>query len=74
MHGMLSICIDTPEANCMTRFGIVHLVLQLLPVLNMFFLLCTAAGAALYASDEEDKRLEQEEVHAAGQAYRDDPT
>lgn len=55
------------------RFGIVHLVLQLIPVLNMFFLLCTAAGAALFAADEEDKRLEEEDVQAAGQPYHDDP-
>jgi hypothetical protein len=39
----------------------------------MFFLLCTAAGAALYASDEEDKRLEQEGAQAANQPYHDDP-
>ena len=56
------------------RFGIVHLILQLVPVLNMFFLLCTAAGAALYASDEEYTRLEEEDVQAsAGQPYHDDP-
>jgi uncharacterized protein involved in cysteine biosynthesis len=55
------------------RFGIVHLILQLVPVFNMFFLLCTAAGAALYATDEEDKRLEQEDAQVAGQRYHDDP-
>merc|ERR1711981_792163 len=55
-------------------FGIVHLVLQLVPVLNMFFLLCTAAGAALYAADEEDQRLLEEDVQPAdGQPYHDDP-
>lgn len=56
-----------------SRFGIVHLVLQLIPVLNMFFLLCTAAGAALFASDEETRRLQQEDAQASGQPYHDDP-
>jgi uncharacterized protein involved in cysteine biosynthesis len=57
----------------LSRFGIVHLILQLIPVLNMFFLLCTAAGAALYASDEEEKRLDRETIAAAQQPYHDDP-
>jgi len=40
----------------------------------MFFLLCTAAGAALYAADEEDQRLLEEDVQPAdGQPYHDDP-
>jgi hypothetical protein len=39
----------------------------------MFFLLCTAAGAALYASDEEEKRLDRETIAAAQQPYHDDP-
>lgn len=42
------------------RFGTVALVLQLIPVLSMFFLLTTAAGAALWAADlakqEEEER------------------
>ena len=62
--------------NVMTdiyRFGTVHLMLQLIPVLNMFFLLCTAAGAALYASNEEDRRRREEDVQAPGQPYHDDP-
>ena len=59
--------------NFLHRFGIVHLILQLIPVLNMFLLLCTAAGAALFASDEEDRRLEEEDVQASGQPYHDNP-
>lgn len=40
------------------RFGTVSLALQLVPVLSMFFLLTTAAGAALWAVKlEEERRL-----------------
>ena len=64
------------------RFGTVALVLQLVPVLSMFFLLTTAAGSALWAVKlEEQKRLvEEAPVPPAGAtdeeappAYTDDP-
>jgi len=39
-----------------TWFGIIALLLQLVPVIQMFFLLTTAAGAALWAVKLEQKR------------------
>lgn len=43
------------------RFGTVALLLQLVPILSMFFLMTTAAGSALWASELENRRglLEQ---------------
>ena len=67
-----------------TWFGTVALILQLVPVLSMFFLLTTAAGSALWVVKlEEQKRLtvgtaEQEPGQGlvdeeAPPAYTDDP-
>jgi hypothetical protein len=43
------------------RFGTVALILQLVPILSMFFLLTTAAGSALWVVKlEEQKRLIRE--------------
>ncbi|BCS27447.1 EI24 domain-containing protein [Aspergillus puulaauensis] len=39
-----------------TTFGTVALVLQLIPVLSMFFLMSTAVGAALWAVEIENRR------------------
>ena len=39
-----------------TWFGTVALLLQLIPVLSMFFLLTTAAGSALWVANIEDAR------------------
>lgn len=42
------------------RFGTVALMLQLVPVLSMFFLLTTACGSALWAVKlEEQRRIEE---------------
>jgi hypothetical protein len=42
-------------------FGTVALCLQLIPVLSMFFLLSTATGSAIWATDlEEERRLQEE--------------
>ncbi|KFY28824.1 hypothetical protein V491_00262, partial [Pseudogymnoascus sp. VKM F-3775] len=38
------------------EFGTIALLLQLVPVLSMFFLLTSAAGSALWAADLEDER------------------
>lgn len=58
-------------------FGMCHLVLQLVPVLNMFFLLTTAAGAGLFAVEEERVRLLREEDGEGGAerlpVYTDEP-
>lgn len=56
------------------RFGTIHLLLQLIPVLNMFFLITTAAGSGLYAADEE-ARLRQvvENQQTPDGQYTDDP-
>lgn len=56
------------------RFGTIHLVLQLIPVLNMFFLITTAAGSGLYAADEEARRLQEIEAQRQPEGqYTDDP-
>jgi hypothetical protein len=62
-----------------TGFGTIALMLQLVPVLQMFFLLTTAAGSALWVVELEQHRraLEDEEARAQlGQdgQYRDDPS
>ncbi|KAJ7825162.1 hypothetical protein B0H13DRAFT_2122674 [Mycena leptocephala] len=44
-----------------TWFGMVALLLQLVPMLCMLFLLTTAAGAALWAADLEKKRIREQE-------------
>jgi len=44
------------DADMIYRFGIIALLLQLVPVIQMFFLLTTAAGAALWAVKLEQKR------------------
>ncbi|PBP16325.1 hypothetical protein BUE80_DR012973 [Diplocarpon rosae] len=58
-----------------TWFGTVALVLQLIPILSMFFLLTTAAGSALWAVKlEEQKRLiEEAPVPAPGTTDEEDP-
>jgi hypothetical protein len=57
------------EANhsCYVRFGTVHLALQLVPGLSMFFLLTTAAGSALWAAKLEKKRRLELEALRAGE-------
>jgi hypothetical protein len=48
------------------RFGTIALLLQLIPVLSMFFLLTSAAGSALWAADiEEAKQRQAQAVEAA---------
>ncbi|KAJ7157563.1 hypothetical protein C8R43DRAFT_996932 [Mycena crocata] len=44
-----------------TWFGMVSLLLQLIPVLSMLFLLTTAAGAALWAADLSRKKAREEQ-------------
>jgi uncharacterized protein involved in cysteine biosynthesis len=58
-----------------TWFGTVALMLQLVPVLSMFFLLTTAAGSALWVAKLEEMR-QARESNAPGDAppeYVDDP-
>jgi hypothetical protein len=52
-------------------FGTVALLLQLIPVLSMFFLITTAAGSALWAADLEDRKHRQEDAIEDG--YTDEP-
>ncbi|KAF2495235.1 hypothetical protein BU16DRAFT_461980 [Lophium mytilinum] len=56
-----------------TWFGTVALLLQLIPVLSMFFLMTTAAGSALWAADLETQ-LQREEAQSTvvGPSYTDD--
>jgi hypothetical protein len=57
-----------------SRFGTVHLLLQLVPVLNMFFLMTTAAGSGLYSVKEEERRRREEERSRPGEdQYADNP-
>jgi hypothetical protein len=62
------------------RFGTVALLLQLVPVLSMFFLLTTAAGSALWAVKLEEQRRIDDTRQAAVATdeempppYTDDP-
>jgi len=60
-----------------TWFGSIALLLQLVPVLSMFFLLTTACGSALWVVKlEEQKRLIEEAPvrdDEVPQPYTDDP-
>lgn len=48
--------------------------MQLVPVLNMFFLMSTAVGAGLYSVKEEERRHQQEGRHLLpDEPYADDP-
>lgn len=55
------------------RFGIVALVLQLVPVLSMLLLLTTAAGSALWAAGLEEERRFDELLQQQADGYREDP-
>jgi Etoposide-induced protein 2.4 (EI24) len=56
-----------------TWFGTVALMLQLVPVLSMFFLLTSAAGSALWVAKMEKARRERERVSAPEDPYHDEP-
>lgn len=56
-----------------TWFGTVALMLQLVPVLSMFFLLTSAAGSALWVAKMEKARIERERVSAPEDPYHDIP-
>ncbi|KAH8593773.1 hypothetical protein B0O99DRAFT_626119 [Bisporella sp. PMI_857] len=57
-----------------TWFGTVALILQLVPVLSMFFLLTTAAGSALWVIKlEEQKRLVPEAQNRSNVADGEEP-
>lgn len=57
-----------------TWFGTTALLLQLVPVLSMFFLLTTAAGSALWAAKMERARRMQENASTGdNERYQDDP-
>ncbi|KAJ5760583.1 hypothetical protein N7520_007739 [Penicillium odoratum] len=58
-----------------TTFGTVALILQLIPPFSMLFLITTAAGAALWASELEQKRqIANQRPTRLGDAYQDDFT
>jgi hypothetical protein len=51
------------------------MILQLIPPFSMFFLMTTAAGAALWAADLEHKRqLADQRPSRLGNGYHDDLT
>ncbi|KAL3493098.1 hypothetical protein BJX62DRAFT_90653 [Aspergillus germanicus] len=56
-----------------TTFGTVALILQLIPVLSMFFLMSTAVGAALWVAEIENRRplLASGRRSDRDEAYRD---
>jgi hypothetical protein len=55
----------------------VYMILQLVPVLSMFFLLTSAAGSALWAVRIEEEERAAYEAHAEREAmpeaYADEP-
>ena len=58
-----------------TLFGMVALLLQLVPVLSMLFLLTSAAGSALWVVQiEKAKRAQESNSQISNEQYRDDPT
>ena len=59
-----------------TWFGIVALALQLVPVLQMLFLLTTAAGSGLWAAKMEKARRKRQAAppQSIPEPYHDDPT
>jgi len=69
---------DTLGALIMTwltmyRYGTVYLFLQLVPPFSMFFLLTAPASSALWATDLERMRREQEANEAQTRQYTDEP-
>lgn len=57
-----------------TLFGTMALLLQLVPIASMFFLLTTAAGSALWASDmERAKNGAHQRTELDDAQYRDEP-
>ncbi|KAF2201675.1 hypothetical protein GQ43DRAFT_415305 [Delitschia confertaspora ATCC 74209] len=56
-----------------TWYGVVYLLLQLVPVLSMLFLLTAAVSSALWAADLEIERRNLAVRIQTGQEYRDDP-
>jgi uncharacterized protein involved in cysteine biosynthesis len=57
-----------------TWFGAIALLLQLVPILSMFFLLTSAAGSGLWAAKMEKARRGRENVTVEGpEPYHDDP-
>jgi hypothetical protein len=65
----------------LSRFGIVYMILELLPPLSMLFLFTTAAGSALWAVKlEEEEQNSQRQIAEADveedeqpPAYEDNP-
>ncbi|KAF2835121.1 hypothetical protein M501DRAFT_1008719 [Patellaria atrata CBS 101060] len=55
-----------------TWFGTIALLLQLIPVANMFFLFTTACGASLWAARLEEERRIREAQIVDDSEYRDD--
>ena len=58
-----------------TWFGVVALALQLVPVLQMFFLLTTSAGSGLWAAKMEKARRKRQAAppQSMPEPYQDDP-
>jgi uncharacterized protein involved in cysteine biosynthesis len=57
-----------------TWFGSVALLLQLVPILSMFFLLTTAAGSALWVVKLEEQKALVEDGIAVGAEEHQEPT
>jgi uncharacterized protein involved in cysteine biosynthesis len=57
-----------------TWFGSVALLLQLVPILSMFFLLTTAAGSALWVVKLEEQKALVEDGIAVGAEQQQQPT
>jgi hypothetical protein len=61
------------RTNYLCRYGTIYLLLQLVPILSMFFLLTAAVSSALWAADLETERRQQE-ARAEAPQYTDEPT
>ena len=74
---MLEVPIRSREMLTGFRFGTIALLLQLVPVLSMFFLLTTACGSALWVVKLEEQKMLIAEAPVvdseASPAYTDDP-
>jgi hypothetical protein len=67
--------LNSKDILTFNRFGTIHLLLQLVPVLNMFFLMSTAVGSGLYSVKEEERRRREEAGirQSEDQEYTDSP-
>lgn len=73
IHLVRLLCAKKDGAILMLRrYGTVYLFLQLVPPFSMFFLMTAAVSSALWASDLEQARTEQEANLVQASEYTDE--